>query len=94
MQLWQKLFPQLEPRNAAGKKKSFVEYSSQGRLVPDEPTIKLWQRYVRGLTASGRFHPKHDTLVLDGIPRNVHQAEMLDDFLNVTAVFLYAKRQC
>ena len=40
-----------------------------------------------GLTASGRFHPRTDTLVLDGIPRNLHQAEMLDDFLDVIAVF-------
>jgi adenylate kinase len=67
--------------------KIFVEYSSRGQLVPDEPTIELWQRYAHGLTASGRFNPKGDTLVLDGIPRNVHQAEMLDEFLNVTAVF-------
>ena len=67
--------------------KIFVDYSSRGQLVPDQPTIELWQRYAHGLTASGRFNPKQDTLVLDGIPRNVHQAEMLDDFLNVTAVF-------
>jgi len=67
--------------------KIFVEYSSRGQLVPDEPTIELWQRYAHGLTASGRFSPKHDTLVLDGIPRNVHQAEMLDEFLDVIAVF-------
>jgi adenylate kinase len=67
--------------------KIFLEHSSIGGLVPDEPTIELWQRYAHGLTASGRFHPKRDTLVLDGIPRNVHQAEMLDDFLHVLCVF-------
>jgi len=79
------VFRSLNPETPLGK--TFVEYSSRGQLVPDEPAIELWQSYSHGLKASGRFHPKSDTLVLDGIPRNVHQAEMLDDFLNVVAVF-------
>jgi len=79
------VFRNLSPETPLGK--IFVEYSSRGQLVPDEPTIELWQRFARGLTASGRFHPKRDTLVLDGIPRNVHQAEMLRDFVHVVAVF-------
>jgi adenylate kinase len=79
------VFRNLSPETPLGK--IFVEYSSRGELVPDAPTIELWQRYAHGLTASGRFHPKRDTLVLDGIPRNVHQAEMLVDFLHVVAVF-------
>jgi adenylate kinase len=66
---------------------TFVEYSSRGRLVPDEPTIELWRHFIEKLTHIGRFHPKQDTLVLDGIPRNVRQAEILRDTLNVTAVF-------
>ena len=36
---------------------------------------------------AGRFHPEADTLVLDGIPRNVAQAEILTDTLDVIAVF-------
>jgi adenylate kinase len=79
------VFRSLSPETPLGK--IFVEYSSRGNLVPDEPTIQLWQQFVHGLTATGRFHSERDTLVLDGIPRNVHQAEMLRDFLNVTAVF-------
>jgi adenylate kinase len=42
---------------------------------------------VQGLVVAGRFHPAGDTLVLDGIPRNVNQARMLDKFLKVAAVF-------
>ena len=38
-------------------------------------------------TKIGRFHPEQDTLVLDGIPRNVRQAEILRDTLNVVGVF-------
>jgi adenylate kinase len=79
------VFRNLSPETPLGK--IFVEYSSRGELVPDEQTIELWQQFVRGLTASGRFHPESDTLVLDGIPRNVHQAEILGDFLDVAAVF-------
>jgi adenylate kinase len=67
--------------------KVFLQYSSRGQLVPDEPTIELWQKYMHGLTGAGRLHPETDTLVLDGIPRNTHQAEMLQDFLQVVAVF-------
>jgi adenylate kinase len=65
----------------------FIEYSSRGELVPDSPTVKLWHHYIESCTKAGRFHPVHDTLVLDGIPRNVHQAEMLKDTLEVVAIF-------
>ncbi len=67
--------------------KVFVEYSSKGQLVPDEPTIELWRQSIEGNTRTGRFHPETDTLVLDGIPRNVHQAKMLEKTLDVRAVF-------
>src|SRR5262245_53246432 len=63
--------------------RTFVEYSSKRKLVPDEPTVDLWRNAIAGTTQPGRFRPDQDTLVLDGIPRNVHQAEMLSDTLNV-----------
>lgn len=64
----------------------FIDYSSRGQLVPDEPTIKLWAKNIQASTVNGKFKPDRDTLVLDGIPRNVHQAEMLKDTLDVKAV--------
>jgi adenylate kinase len=67
--------------------KIFLEYSSRGELVPDEPTIDLWREFIDRSESSGRFHPDTDTLVLDGIPRNVHQAEMLRETLDVRAIF-------
>jgi len=79
------VFRNLSPETPLGK--VFVEYSSRGELVPDEPTIELWHQYALGLVATGWFHPSKDTLVLDGIPRNVHQAEMLKKFVQVIAVF-------
>jgi adenylate kinase len=79
------VFRNLSPETPLGN--IFVEYSSRGELVPDEPTIELWKNYTLGLTAAGRLDPKRNTLVLDGIPRNVHQAQMLKEFLQVIAVF-------
>jgi len=71
----------------------FLEYSSRGELVPDQPTIELWRYFIDGSTKTGRFHPEQDTLVLDGIPRNVPQAEMLQDTLEVVAVFYLRCKQ-
>ncbi len=67
--------------------KIFIDYSGRGQLVPDEPTIELWRQFIENSTKIGRFHPGQDTLVLDGIPRNVRQAEILRDTLDVKAVF-------
>ena len=67
--------------------RTFIDYSGRGQLVPDKPTIELWRHFIQDSTKIGRFHPEHDTLVLDGIPRNVAQAKILRNTLNVTAVF-------
>ncbi len=79
------VFRGLRPDSPLGK--IFLEYSSRGELVPDQPTIELWRQYIETSTKIGRFHPGEDTLVLDGIPRNVPQAEMLSDTLDVVAMF-------
>ena len=65
----------------------FIEYSGRGQLVPDEPTVELWRQYIGSCQNSGRFRPEKDTLILDGIPRNAHQAEMLQDTLDVRGIF-------
>jgi adenylate kinase len=67
--------------------KLFIEYSSKGQLVPDEPTIDLWRRNIEASRVHQMFDPAHDILVLDGIPRNARQAEILADTLDVKAVF-------
>jgi adenylate kinase len=67
--------------------RTFLEYSSRGELVPDEHTVRLWQDNINAMRATGRFNPERDTLVLDGIPRTVRQAEMLRDTLDVRAIF-------
>jgi adenylate kinase len=84
------VFRGLRPEMPIGK--VFLEYSSRGQLVPDESTIELWRQFIDNSTRAGRFHPGADTLVLDGIPRNVAQAEMLSGTLNVIAVFYLMSR--
>lgn len=66
--------------------KVFVEYSSKGQLVPDEPTIELWRQYIESTQKAGRFDPAHDTLLLDGIPRNLAQARLMSETLDVVAL--------
>ena len=79
------VFRNLTTDNELGR--TFIEYSSRGQLVPDEPTVRLWRQNIEAYTQMGRFNPERDTLVLDGIPRNIGQAEMLADTLDVLAVF-------
>jgi adenylate kinase len=67
--------------------RTFIDYSSKGQLVPDEPTIDLWRRNIEASKMSGSFQPERDTLVLDGIPRNPRQAQILRDVIEVKAVF-------
>ena len=64
----------------------FWQHSSRGELVPDELTIKLWRNYINGMEMVNQFHPETSLLVLDGIPRNKRQAELLDDTLDVVKV--------
>jgi adenylate kinase len=67
--------------------RTFVEYSSKGELVPDEATIRLWRENIQAQQLLRRFNPERDTLILDGIPRNSHQAQMVEDTLDVRALF-------
>jgi adenylate kinase len=79
------VFRNLTIENELGR--AFIEYSSRGELVPDDITIRLWKQSIDKSKATDRFHPDHDTLVLDGIPRNVPQAKILQDHIDVRAVF-------
>lgn len=78
------VFRNLTIENELGR--TFIEYSSRGELVPDDTTIRLWRQSIDASKATHRFNPDRDTLVLDGIPRNVPQAQILSDVLDVRAV--------
>jgi adenylate kinase len=65
----------------------FLDYSSRGALVPDDFTVQLWQEHIEGLVRLGRFDPASDILILDGIPRSVAQARLMDECVDVQRVY-------
>jgi len=79
------VFRSLDTRTALGQQ--FVHYSSRGELVPDELTIELWKAQIDNLADTHIYKPDIDILILDGIPRNVEQARILERHLNVLQVF-------
>ncbi|MDG1899219.1 MAG: nucleoside monophosphate kinase [Phycisphaerales bacterium] len=66
--------------------REFLKYSTQGLLVPDELTCRLWRQYVQGLIDTNKYLPGSDALLLDGIPRSPAQAKTLDDHIEVLAI--------
>ena len=66
--------------------KEVYKYSSQGMLVPDETTIRIWKRNLDALTILSYYKPHEDLLILDGIPRNRRQAEILESHVQVQKI--------
>jgi adenylate kinase len=79
------VFRSLDTRTELGQK--FVEYSSKGLLVPDSFTIDLWKAQIDNWKDSHTYFPDADILILDGIPRNVEQARILSEHIEVHQVF-------
>jgi len=79
------VFRSLDPSSELGG--AFLEYSSKGQLVPDEMTVRLWHESIRKTVESGKFKPERDYLILDGIPRNVSQAVLMEQLIEVRRVF-------
>lgn len=77
-------FRALDKQSELGK--VFVEYSSKGLLVPDDFTIKLLKNHLDNLVKAGKFDQKRSIVVLDGVPRNVNQAKLLDDTIDVKKI--------
>lgn len=66
--------------------KTFMQFSGKGLLVPDDVTIKMWQHNMHARTVLSDYKPNVDVLILDGIPRNVNQAKLLEKHINVLQV--------
>ncbi len=78
------IFRSLDLRSEMGRK--FWEYAGRGELVPDEFTISLWKQYIQGMEMINQFHPTTEFLVLDGIPRNLTQAKLLEETIDVKKI--------
>lgn len=79
------VFRSIDTRTELGQE--FLHYSSMGQLVPDEITLKLWQVHITDSVRSHTFKPEIDALILDGIPRTLRQAELMEDIIDVRKVF-------
>jgi len=79
------VFRSIDTRTKVGK--AFLEYSSKGQLVPDEITVELWRAAIDAAVETHKFKPDIDTLVLDGIPRNVGQAKIMEEMIDVKKIF-------
>src|SRR5258708_4485563 len=67
--------------------KEIAQYTSQGALVPDDLTVRIWENHIKVLEMQELFLPDEHTLVLDGLPRNYEQAKRLDSILDVVQIF-------
>jgi adenylate kinase len=79
------VFRALDTRTPLGQ--AFIEYSSRGELVPDDLTVQLWKARIADHVGAHTFKPDIDSLVLDGIPRNVGQARIMQETIEVRRIF-------
>jgi adenylate kinase len=66
--------------------REIYKYSSKGMLAPDDLTIRIWKKNLDAMTTLSQYKPYEDLLVLDGIPRNRVQAEIVDSHINVLKI--------
>lgn len=80
------IFRGLSPESPAGK--LYHSYAHKGLLLPDEITIQIWHHFVHGLIATNRYFPEQQLLLLDGLPRTVLQAELLEKYIDIERIIV------
>ena len=80
------IFRGLSPESPAGR--LFQNYAGQGLLLPDEVTIQIWNHFVHGLIATNRYFPNQQLLLLDGIPRTLQQADLLERHVKIEGIIV------
>lgn len=78
------IFRSLDLQSETGR--LFWEYAGKGKLVPDDVTVRVWKQYITGMEMVNQYHPETEILILDGIPRNVGQARLLEESIDVLRV--------
>ncbi len=78
------VFRQIDITSKLGK--IFYDYSSRGELVPDDITVQMWADSIHAHTVLSQYKPKKDLLILDGIPRTVEQAKIIEKHIKVLKV--------
>lgn len=80
------IFRGLSPESPAGK--LYHNYAGKGLLLPDEVTIQIWHHFVHGLIATNRYFPSQQLLLLDGIPRTLRQAGLIEKHIQVEGIIV------
>ena len=62
------------------------QYTSVGKLVPDAVTIEIWKRALDAHITAAEFKPEQDVLILDGMPRNLAQTELVAQYVDVLKI--------
>lgn len=70
----------------SGEGQEIYRYLSTGDLVPDDLTFRIWRKALEAHIALSSFKPREDLLILDGIPRNLTQAERLGEIIDVRRI--------
>lgn len=80
------IFRGLSPESPAGK--LYHSYAGKGHLLPDDVTLGIWHHFVEGLIATNRYFPHQQLLLLDGIPRTINQAELLENYIQIMHIIV------
>jgi adenylate kinase len=78
-------FRSMDTRTPIGQE--FIAHSRRGELVPDELTIRYFKKQVDARADLHMFKPDIDILILDGIPRSIEQARILEEHIEVLQLF-------
>ena len=66
----------------------FHQYASKGLLLPDEVTVQIWQSYLAELVVTNQLFPAQQYLLLDGIPRTVKQAQLMEPYIDLKHIIV------
>jgi len=85
------IFRELSPDSPIGK--IYHKYAEKGELLPDDITIEIWYHHMLELITTGRYFPKNQLLLLDGIPRTSKQAKSLNQYIEVKKIVVLENKQ-